>query len=64
MATILRDALTVIPNHNISEINNAIHHKVFPRNLETCTNLFGRPCPYLKLCYDNKMDGLVQLEKE
>lgn len=46
---------------NISEINHAIHAKVFPRNLNACQNMYGKPCPYIRLCWKNKMDGLVKL---
>lgn len=47
---------------NISEINEAINAKVFPKNLSTCKNLYGNPCIYLNLCWKNKSDNLEKVE--
>lgn len=47
---------------NVSEINEAINAKVFPKNLSTCKNLYGNPCVYMNLCWKNKADNLEKVE--
>lgn len=49
---------------NYDSINDGIKAEVFHRNFNSCQNTFGGPCPYLKLCYRNKMDGLIDLKKK
>jgi len=44
---------------NMNTINENIKTGLFTKNLDTCHNHFGGPCPYLKLCYKGDMHGLV-----
>lgn len=44
---------------NIDVINEGIKNKSFHRNLNSCTNHYGGPCPYINLCFKNSMSGLV-----
>lgn len=41
------------------EVEKAIESGCFPRNLTNCQKQYGRPCEYINLCWQNKMDGLV-----
>jgi hypothetical protein len=49
---------------NIDTVNEAIKARLFPRNLNSCTNYWGGLCPYINLCYKNKMEGLEYVKKE
>lgn len=42
-----------------ADINAVIKADIFPRNLNSCLKPF--PCPYYRLCHENKMDDLVKL---
>lgn len=43
---------------NLDDINHGIKQEVFHRNFHSCANTYGSPCPYINLCFKNKMDGL------
>jgi hypothetical protein len=45
---------------NIDGINEGIKAGVFHRNLNSCSNWYGSPCPYIKLCYKGSMHGLMK----
>jgi hypothetical protein len=47
---------------NIADINASIKHGIYTKNLSSCLSSFGKPCDYLGLCYEGKMDGLVITE--
>lgn len=49
---------------NLAEVQQAITAEVFPKNLGTCGNMFGNPCPYINLCWKGDDRGLVKLEDE
>lgn len=49
---------------NLDAINYGIKQGVFHRNFQTCTNHYGGNCPYLNLCFKNKMDGLVDMKEK
>lgn len=49
---------------NFDTVNNAIKHKIFPRNFNTCQNVFGSVCSYYGLCYRNSDKGLVKKESK
>ena len=60
-----------IPEHkkdlvidNINVLNKCISAELFPRNLNTCLNVFGQKCPYYSLCHSNSMTGLVEIPEE
>lgn len=47
---------------NFADITHLIKQEVYPRNLQSCNNVFGQPCTYKKLCYEGKMEGLEETE--
>lgn len=49
---------------NIADINNAIKTGLFTKTLSRCTDSFGKDCEFIRLCYENKMDGLIVSEKK
>lgn len=49
---------------NYGEVADAIKANVFPKNLNTCHNLYGQKCPYLDLCHNGNMHNLVQLDEK
>lgn len=58
------EATENIVMENIQNINQAIKTNNFTRNLSNCSNIYGSPCEYIKLCYYDNMDGLeVQVKK-
>jgi hypothetical protein len=42
----------------LEQTHKGITNGVFPRNLNVCKNIYGKPCPNIKLCWEGKMDGL------
>lgn len=44
--------------------NEGIKGKVFERNLKSCDNQYGQPCPYRGLCHGGSMHGLIDLKKD
>lgn len=44
---------------NAGEINTAIAHKVFPRNLNSCVKPYGK-CTFYNLCHNNSKEDLVE----
>lgn len=49
---------------NIQDINDSIKNGIFTKNLSKCLDNYGRPCEFLSLCYENKMDGLMIAEEK
>lgn len=49
---------------NMDAIAESVKTGNFTRNLNTCHNYWGGPCPYLGLCYKGDMHGLVDTTKE
>lgn len=54
-----------VPEHNRVMVEQAyqdteklIESKVFPKNLNSCGQQYGRECPYINLCWKNNMTGL------
>jgi hypothetical protein len=47
---------------NAAEVLEAINAGIYPRNLNTCQNIYGNPCPYLRKCWMGKEDGLEVVE--
>lgn len=37
-----------------------IENKIFPRNLEACKWMYGKPCPYQKYCWKGDKTGLKE----
>lgn len=48
---------------NVADINEAIHAKIFPQNLNACHNQFGQPCIYKKYCWEGNSNNLVKVEE-
>lgn len=53
---------TVLENMDI--INDKIKNKEFPKNEQSCSNYFGKPCDYYGLCHFGSMEGLVKSDKK
>lgn len=49
---------------NMDNVNDAIKHGVFTRNLNSCQNWYGGKCAFFDLCYKNKMSGLCKVNKK
>lgn len=49
---------------NYDNVNQAIKNSVYTKNFNSCKNHFGGNCPYIKLCFKDSMDGLVDLSKK
>lgn len=47
---------------NFNQVNKGIKSNFFPRNLSSCDDWYGGPCPYKGLCWANKTDGLETVE--
>lgn len=45
---------------SIELTEEAIKCGKFPRNLSACQKMYGKPCPYIKKCYENSDDNLEQ----
>lgn len=48
---------------NIVDINNSIKTGLFTKNLAVCENVYGKPCDFIKYCWEGSMDGLVKKEE-
>jgi hypothetical protein len=46
---------------NIDAVNQAIKAEHYTKNLSSCLNTYGGPCPYLNLCYKGSMKDLVKV---
>jgi hypothetical protein len=46
---------------NYDMVTKAIKGGVFTRNLQSCKNIYGGPCPYFGLCYKNSMKDLQEV---
>jgi len=46
---------------NFDDVNEAIKHGKFTRNLNSCNNTFGGPCVYRDLCFRGSMKNLVKV---
>jgi hypothetical protein len=57
------EATEALVMENIDDINTAIKTGIYTKNLANCLNSYGKPCDYLGLCYEGKMDGLVIAEE-
>lgn len=58
ISTTMPDSIKEVVVNNISDVIQAINTGVFPQNFNTCQNLFGKPCPYTKMCWSGSEDGL------
>lgn len=45
---------------SITEVEQAIDKGIFPRNLNTCPNHFGKPCPYIEYCHKGSAKNLIK----
>lgn len=58
------DINKILISESITDVEDAINKKVFPRNLNACDKMYGKPCPYYNMCYNNDDDGLTIEFKE
>lgn len=56
------ERLEEIVLENLADTTYLIKQGIFPRSLNACHSPF--PCPYVGLCFQNTMDGLVQLKEQ
>ena len=45
---------------NYDTVCRAVAADIFPRNFNTCDNVYGGPCVYRDLCFKDSMKGLVK----
>lgn len=45
------------------DVETLIEANVFPRNLTACGKQFGKPCPYIDKCWQDKEEGLKRESK-
>lgn len=53
-----------IVSESFSETERAIESSIYPRNLKSCGRIYGKPCPYINKCWQNKDDGLQIVPEE
>lgn len=56
--------LKQIVNQSISQVEKAIENNIFPKNLNACGKMFGKPCVYINYCYKGVTDGLKVPDKK
>ena len=54
------DSFAEVAMEEVDSIVGAILERAFAENLDSCFMQFGRPCPYLGLCKNGSMHGLVK----
>lgn len=42
----------------MSQVENAVKSSIYPRNLQSCSKMYGKPCAYAKKCWQNDESGL------
>ncbi len=45
---------------NFNDINRAIKHEIYPRNLDRCSDVFGKKCSYYNSCFHKDNSELEQ----
>lgn len=53
-----------IVQESLVETEKAIDAGLFPRNLDACGKMYGKPCPYIDKCWKNSNNGLVEVPSE
>jgi hypothetical protein len=48
---------------SIDTVEKCINNKLFPMNVNSCMYMFGKPCPYVNKCWNNRNDGLEVKEE-
>lgn len=43
---------------SLSQVESGIRSNIYPRNLKACGRIYGKPCPYIKKCWQNDETGL------
>ncbi len=54
----------VLIESSINDVEKAIKANHFPRNLNSCHKMYGKPCPYFNKCWKNNEDGLEIKEEK
>jgi hypothetical protein len=49
---------------SISAVEKGIEASIYPRNLKACGKIYGKPCPYIKYCWNDSKEGLEYKTKE
>lgn len=50
--------------NNVADVNEAIHAKIYPQNLNSCHMQYGSKCPYFDKCWKGKDDNLIVVEEK
>ena len=54
----ITDHVGKLVESSISEVENAIEAGIYPRNLNACGKMYGKPCVYIDYCWRGKKNGL------
>lgn len=52
------DHVSQLVESSMSEAERGIEAGIYPRNLNACGKMWGKPCPYIDYCWKGKKDGL------
>lgn len=47
---------------NIENINNSIKTGIYPKNVNACWDIFGKPCEFVNLCWKKSEENLIRVE--
>jgi hypothetical protein len=64
---IVGDAIEInqkLIEESIADVERGIKERHYPRNLNSCHKMYGKPCPYFNKCWNNNEDGLEYKQKE
>lgn len=53
-----------IVEESFTEVENALNKGIYPRNLEACWKMYGKPCVYYKKCWNDDESGLEYKKEE
>lgn len=60
----IHDQTKGLVKESISSTEDAIDKGIFPRNLNACNKMYGKPCPMYNKCWFNSERGLTKKEKK
>lgn len=62
ITTSIKDTEALIEASTIRDSYGKIVETRFPRNLDACGKIYGKPCPYINKCWKNEENGLQRKE--
>lgn len=54
----------VLVGDSIRDVEACVEKGLYPRNLQACGKIYGKPCPYINYCWKNDKSGLEYTKKE